>query len=95
MILTPFTFKYDHIARTKDGRPLARLIMPSDEFSVGENLKVTLLKIPKVFNLPLRGLELYIDNQLYRVPLDLPELKIRSRGSEDIISNFILPVYAK
>lgn len=84
------TFKYDHIVRDVDNRPLGRIVLIDNNYVIGESLKVLLLKLPKVFFDSVLGAELYIDGIKYRVPYTISDFRINKTKTDWIVSNFVL-----
>jgi len=92
MKFSPKCFKQDHVARTEDGRPLGRLVMRDNDYEIGKDLNIGIFKIPVQFNISPRGLRLFVDESEYEIPGDILDSKIKNRGVDIIVSNFVLKV---
>jgi hypothetical protein len=87
-------FEGDRLVRRADGTPLGRVILAKD-YVEGENVYVSLMEIPKSFiscRDLLKGLELYIDMNMYKVPIDLNDFKISDSNMKWFLNSFILPI---
>jgi len=93
MVFSPKSFTKDHLVRSDKGIPLGRLILREESFKIGEDLKVGILQIPKVFNLVLSGLRFWVDEVEYCLPVDISKLRIKDRPDSIIISGFVLKRY--
>lgn len=85
----PEFFKYDRYVRDESGRPLGKVVLAS-EFVPGKPIACTLLRLPKQFGAKVAGKVFTIDGVRYRVPEDLPALKITKSGGDFLINNFYL-----
>ena len=86
----PHIFKHDHIVRTYDMKPIARVILTDDNSYVrGEPIKVAFmstLMTPQV----LMTTTFYIDGLPYRIPKGISQLKMRTLGVRTMLNNFDL-----
>lgn len=90
MVDKPKYFSKDHMARDEIGKPIARVVMVDSDYVEGENIKVAVVEIPKVFNLRPKGLVLYIDGDKYKIPENIPDLKITNTINKILVNNFYL-----
>lgn len=85
------SFKLDHMIRGSIGEPIGRAVLRDDNaLKVGEDIQISLFKIPIVFGIEPRGLKVFIDSVPYQVPDNLPNLKLNKRGGDLVVSNFTL-----
>jgi hypothetical protein len=83
------TFKMDHLIRDSKGIPIGRVVLRNDsDYKKGEDLQVAILKIPLSFNIPVHGLEFYIDGVKYGIPSDLVSFRSGKRSEDYVMSNF-------
>jgi len=89
---SPKTFAKDFIARDDRGRPLGKVILPSDfDYSEGiDKIPVLLLRLPKVLIKSPLGNILYIDGWEYKVPTDIPKFRVNLRVNDWIVASFYL-----
>ncbi len=91
MSLAPKTFKFDHVLREKDGRPVARAILAEDQAYVyGEPIALVLLTAPSAQMKSVLGRVFYVDGLPYAVPVDVPSLRVAERGGKHMVNNFYL-----
>lgn len=83
------SFSKDHLVRTSSGKPLGRVIMSSN-YKEGEDIQIALLEIPMVFVKAVKGYVLYIDGNPYRIPKELPDIRITKTGLKWVINTFVL-----
>ena len=85
------TFRYDHIARSDKGVPLARVVLWDEKSYVeGEDIKVSVMSMPvSLIPHPL-GQYFYIDTYKYVVPNNLEKVKWSKNGLDWYLSNFLL-----
>jgi hypothetical protein len=82
-------FKFDRIVRDSEGKPFGRVIL-AEQYQEDEDIKVTLMTIPKEFTKYVKGLVVFIDEIPYIIPEDLHELKIGGDPLRWLINSFIL-----
>ena len=91
-VWSPKTFKYDHIVRDKAGKALGRMVLRFEEsYKEGDDIQVTILKVPCQFMTSILGSFIYIDGYRYRVPEKLPDFRVNQRDRDWVVSSFILP----
>mgnify|MGYP001117344391 CR=1 FL=1 len=84
------TFARDHIVRDKSGSPLGRMVLVGDYKADQDQYQVALLKIPRAFTSEALGMTVFVDEVAYKVPDDLPVVKITHSKTDIILNSFIL-----
>lgn len=87
----PNYFSRDRIVRDSKNRPIGRAVL-RDDFKPYEDLKVVVLKIPlvKTDGETVLGMTVYINEEPYLIPNDLPKSKVMSNKLDHRVGTFIL-----
>ena len=84
------SFEKDKIARNAQGTPLGRIVLNDDEpYVKGENILVVTLTVPNEVGAHL-GSTYYVDGIAYKIPKDLPAVKLTKYRNRWVADNFIL-----
>jgi len=87
----PRTFSFDHVLRDVNGRAVGRAILLRDsECVVGEPIRLAVLTIPVSLTKNPKSLRYYVDGTPYRIPSDLPPLKLSQSGALHRVNSFSL-----
>lgn len=87
----PKTFAQDHVARDRNGMPLGRVILYSDEsYHEGHPFRVALLTVSVARAKKVQALTFYIDGIPYRIPPSVPDLRVRQDQAVHRVNNFTL-----
>ena len=84
-------FERDRILRDRNLKPVGRVIL-ARSYVEGENVAVSLLRVPKQIYASVLGQVFYLDGVPYRVPGDLNPIKIGGNGLDHLLNNFYLEV---
>lgn len=82
-------FTRDHILRDREMRPVGRVIL-GKAYIEGEKVAVTLLKVPRSLYPGVLGQVFYIDQQAYKVPIDLNPVKVGGNKVDHLLNNFYM-----
>jgi len=82
-------FEKDGLVRNAQGRPVGRVVL-AEPYVKGENLKVAMLMVPKGQNVRLRGSMFYVDGIPYKVPADLPDVKVTEYANRWVADTFVM-----
>jgi len=82
-------FERDRLVRDKNMKPLGRVIL-AQPYKEGENIAVTLLRVPRSLCEKVLGAVFYIDEQPYRVPVEVDPVKVGGNKMEHLVNNFYL-----
>ncbi|GAF93990.1 unnamed protein product [marine sediment metagenome] len=85
------TFEKDHVVRDSKGLPLGRIILRDDSsYEEGKPLDVALLTVSAMRTRNVMGLLYYLDGHPYRIPEDLPALRIVTAQGRHRVNSFIM-----
>jgi hypothetical protein len=84
-------FERDRILRDENLRPVGRVIL-ARPYVAGENVAVSILRVPKSYCSSVLGRVFYLDGKPYRVPRDLNTIKVGGNGLDHLLNNFYLEV---
>jgi len=82
-------FEKDGLVRNAQGIPLGRVVL-AEPYVKGEDIKVATLTVPKSQNGSLLGSTYYVDGLPYKLPADLPEVKITRYRNRWVADTFVL-----
>ena len=87
---SPDYFSRDHIVRDAKNCPIGRAVL-RDDFKPYEDLKVVVLKIPvvKAESKTILGMTIYINEEPYYIPKDLPKSKLASNKLDHRLGLFV------
>ena len=87
----PNYFSRDHIVRDSNNRPIGRAVLKED-FLPYQDLKVVVLKVPlsKISSRSVLGMTVYINEEPYMIPKDLPISKVSSSSLDHRVGLFVL-----
>ena len=86
----PKFFNNDKLLRDENYRVMGRVILKDAVVKVGEKIAVVLLTVPRQYMGDVRGKTFFIDGVKYKVPSDLPEMKIGGNVLQVFANNFWL-----
>lgn len=84
-------FERDRVLRDKQMKPVGRIIL-GKPYKAGEDLAVTLLRVPRVLYPGVLGQVFYVDQQAYRVPTDVDPVKVGGNKIDHLLNSFYLKV---
>jgi hypothetical protein len=70
-------------------RPAGRVIL-AKPYQEGEDLAVTLLRVPKVLYPGILGQVFYVDGKAYKVPAKLNPIKVGGNKREHLLNGFYM-----
>ena len=70
-------------------KPVGRVILARD-YKLGENVAITLLRVPRCLYPRIIGQVFYIDGHPYRVPVDIDPVKIGGNKIDHLLNSFYL-----
>jgi len=82
-------FNKDRILRDKSGRPIGRAVLAM-EFTVGANIPIAVLTVPRAFFKHLKNVVFYVDEMPYKIPNDLSTSKLSYTVDKIMANNFYL-----
>jgi len=82
-------FERDRILRDDQMRPVGRVILARD-YKRGEDIAVTLLRVPKGLYPGVLGQVFYVDGQAYQVPTDVDPVKVGGNRVDHLLNGFYL-----
>lgn len=82
-------FRIDRLVRDERGKPLGRVVL-AGEYEDGANIPVAFLTVPRSFSASLKGVSIYVDGMVYKIPDDLPKHKITTSVMSHMVNNFYL-----
>ena len=87
-------FQKDHILRSNDNMPLARVVISEDfRFAKGKSIPVLLMMVAESLTANPRGLKYYADGSPYKIADNTPSLRFsRSLGRHNINHFTLEPV---
>jgi hypothetical protein len=87
----PYIFRYDHILRDSQMRPVARVILQNDDlYRRGEPIEVALLSAPVSTMQSVRGYTFFVDGLPYQIPKNISEVKMKQVHGKHMVNNFYL-----
>jgi hypothetical protein len=82
-------FEKDGLVRNAQGIPLGRIVL-AEPYVKGEDISVATLTVPLNQSESLLGSMYYIDGQPYKLPDDLPTVKLSKYRNRWVADSFIL-----
>jgi len=82
-------FGRDRILRDSEMKPVGRVILARD-YKAGEDIAITLLRVPKGLYPGVLGQVFYVDGYAYRVPVDIDPVKVGGNRVDHLINGFYL-----
>lgn len=86
----PKFFERDKLLRDENYRILGRVILRDEKIEVGKPIPVVLLQVPRQYMTEVRGKFFWIDGMKYKVPEDIPAMKISGNALQVLVNNFWL-----
>ena len=82
-------FERDRVLRDIDMKPVGRIIL-AKPYKEGEDLAVTLLRVPRILYPGVLGQIFYVDQAAYRVPTDIDLVKVGGNKIDHLLNSFYL-----
>lgn len=82
-------FSKDRILRDRNMKPVGRVIL-ARPYLEGENIAVTLLKVPRSLYGSILGAVFYVDGTPYKVPVNVDRVKVGGNKLEHFVNSFYL-----
>lgn len=86
----PKFFANDKLLRDESYRVMGRVILKDSKIKIGERIAVVLLTVPRQYMGDVRGKTFFIDGSKYKVPNDLPDMKVGGNALQIFCNNFWL-----
>ncbi len=88
--MAPETFKYDHILRDAQFRPVARCVLLDDLYARGDKIFAALVVMLVKDTSNIRAYTFYVDGMPYQMAEDTSDLKVQVIGSQHQVNNVVL-----
>ena len=82
-------FERDRVLRDAQMKPVGRIIL-GKPYVEGQDLAVTLLRVPRSLYPGVLGQVFYVDQVAYRVPTDVDPVKVGGNKIDHLINSFYL-----
>ena len=82
-------FKKDHLVTDQKGKPLGRVVLMGD-YHENEPIKVSVLSVPKSFQIDLKSYTFYVDGNPYEIDKSTPDVRFSEGVDKLFVNNFWL-----